>query len=66
MNLFRRGRHRRNRWSITVAELVAESKRIPIADVFALIDQKWDARKAEMTRLVVTRDAATDLVTGAR
>jgi hypothetical protein len=41
---FYRGRHRRNQFSITVAELVAESKRINIADVFTMMAKVWDAR----------------------
>lgn len=76
MNLFRRGRHRRNRWSITVADLTAESKRIPIADVFALNNLMWARRgeefmpAAHVARLAVTshfaRVAVTEMVGGAR
>lgn len=76
MNLFRRGRHRHNRWSITVTELAAESKRIPIADLFALNSLQWAKRgdefmpAAHVARLTTTsafaRSAATAMVGGAR
>lgn len=44
MSYFTRGCHRRNRFSITVAELVAESKRITIGELFEMLNREWAKR----------------------
>jgi hypothetical protein len=41
---FRRGRHRRNRFSVPVRELIVDCKRIPITDLFAMHDEIWSRR----------------------
>lgn len=44
MSYFRRGRHRKTKFSITVAELIAECNRYTIDDFFKMRDEMWAKR----------------------
>lgn len=49
MRYFRRGRHRANRFSQPVRELVADCRRVSIEDIFARLDAQWSRRGHEIT-----------------